>query len=130
MPLNPLDFQKSPLFPVRDTRHSALTNQDAQAMRLSAQTRNVIRDTAREVFGPAAKVRLFGSRLDDTARGGDLDLLVILPASLDDSRRKTLTFVARLQRQLGDQSIDVLLVDPLTQLQPVHQQALREGIPL
>ncbi len=99
-------------------------------MRLSAQTRNVIRDTAREVFGPAAEVRLFGSRLDDTARGGDLDLLVILPASLDDSRRKTLTFVARLQRQLGDQSIDVLLVDPLTQLQPVHQQALREGVPL
>jgi uncharacterized protein len=99
-------------------------------MRLSTQTRNVIRDTALEIFGPAAEVRLFGSRLDDTARGGDLDLLVTLPAPEDDSRRKTLTFVARLQRQLGDQPVDVLLVDPMTQLQPVHQQALREGVPL
>ena len=81
-----------------------------EQMRLAEESRKVIRDTAREIFGPAEEARLFGSRLDDTARGGDLDFLVILPESLVESPRKSLTFVARLQRRLGDQHIDVLVL--------------------
>ena len=45
------------------------------AMRLSLSTRSTIRDTVRSVVGPDATVRLFGSRTDDDARGGDIDLL-------------------------------------------------------
>lgn len=36
-------------------------------MRLTEDAARIVRETAREVFGPAASVRLFGSRLDDTA---------------------------------------------------------------
>jgi len=99
-------------------------------MRLAEESKRVIRDTAREIFGPAAEVRLFGSRLDDAARGGDLDLLVVLPEPLAESPRKSLTFVARLQRRLGDQHIDVLVLDPLTPRQPVHEHAMRQGVTL
>jgi predicted nucleotidyltransferase len=49
-------------------------------MRLSQYTQQIIRDTVREVFGVEAKVKLFGSRTNDDARGGDIDLLVELPS--------------------------------------------------
>ena len=49
-------------------------------MRLTPRAREIIRDTTREVFGEAARSRLFGSRVDDSQRGGDIDLLIELPA--------------------------------------------------
>jgi hypothetical protein len=43
-------------------------------LRLSEQERAVIRGCVEEAFGPNAWVFLFGSRLDDSKRGGDIDL--------------------------------------------------------
>lgn len=45
-------------------------------MRLSVDQTRVILHCVRQQFGADARVMLFGSRLDDTARGGDVDLLV------------------------------------------------------
>lgn len=99
-------------------------------MRLSERAQQTIRSTVAEVVGPEARVQLFGSRTDDTARGGDIDLLVVSDTPIPERQRAALTLVARLQRRLGDQPIDVLLVDPETALQPIHQEALRTGVPL
>lgn len=96
-------------------------------MRLSPHDREVIRRTVGELFGAEARVRLFGSRLDDSLRGGDLDLLVELPHPDVDSNRKSLTLAALLQQRLGDQAIDVLILDPQTRLTPVHRQAAATG---
>src|SRR5699024_7149521 len=49
-----------------------------EVMRLSAEHAASIRRLVAEETGARAKVRVFGSRLDDTRRGGDLDLLVEL----------------------------------------------------
>ena len=46
----------------------------ALAMRLTPHEVEAIKAAAREVFGPTAVVRVFGSRADDAKRGGDLDL--------------------------------------------------------
>lgn len=35
---------------------------------------------------------------------------------------------ARLQQRLGDRRIDVLVVDPDTELEPVHRVAQAEGV--
>lgn len=53
-------------------------------MRLSPAQTRVILDCIRQQFGVDASVMLFGSRLDDAARGGDVDLLVesAAPATL------------------------------------------------
>ena len=45
-------------------------------MRLSVDQTSVILHCVHQQFGADAQVLLFGSRLDDTARGGDVDLLV------------------------------------------------------
>lgn len=99
-------------------------------MRLSPQARAIIRDTTAEVFGPEARVSLFGSRVDDTQRGGDIDLLVELPHPQANGRKKCLTLTAKLQMRLGDQPMDVLLITPEIPLQPIHRQAIATGVPL
>lgn len=99
-------------------------------MRLTDHSRKLIRDTVQEVFGADATVSLFGSRVDDSARGGDIDLLVELGQPVVDRERKTLQLVARLQLRLGDQPIDVQVLDPATERRPIHEQALRTGVPL
>ena len=82
----------------------------------------------REIFGPDATVSLFGSRVDDTARGGDIDLLVQSDRAVEQRERKVLQLVARLQIRLGDQPIDVLVLDSKTKPQPVHEEAVRTGV--
>ncbi len=99
-------------------------------MRLSPKSREIIRETTLEVFGAEARVRLFGSRTDDSLRGGDIDLLVELPCHQPDTRKKSLTLAARLQLQLGDQPIDVLVIDPNTALQPIHRVAAATAEPI
>ena len=103
---------------------------DNLTMRLSQQAQQIIRNTVREVFGAAADVKLFGSRINDAARGGDIDLLVELPAITADIERKTMQLTARLQLRIGDQPIDVLVIDPSTTRQAIHEQASITGIKL
>lgn len=45
-------------------------------MRLTQPQQTAICQTVAQVIGSGARVWLFGSRRDDNARGGDLDLLV------------------------------------------------------
>lgn len=99
-------------------------------MRLTATQLQVIRQAGREIFGSDARVRVFGSRLDDSGRGGDIDILVESDEIIDDKLMKSLTLVARLQLRLGDQPIDVLVVDPETPLNPVHRHAMQTGVTL
>ncbi len=96
-------------------------------MRLTTEQVEIIKEEATRVFGPDVKVRLFGSRVDDRARGGDIDLLVASDTPIHEHRRKALRLVARLQMRLGDQPIDVLVLDPTVTWQPVHESALRSG---
>ncbi len=44
--------------------------------------------------------------------------------------RKALQLVARLQLRLGDKSIDVVVLDPKTTRQRIHEEALRMGVRL
>lgn len=99
-------------------------------MRITDYQRQVIREEAAGVFGDTAVARVFGSRADDNARGGDIDLLIESPEVIPRQRKKSLELVARLQMRLGDQPIDVLVIDPATPRQAVHEQASRTGIRL
>ena len=99
-------------------------------MRLSPESQSTITETAQKVFGAGVSVWLFGSRLDDTAKGGDVDLLVKLESPLADSAVLAARYNALLQMRLGLQKFDVLVIDPCTLLQPIHRQALSKGVRL
>lgn len=96
-------------------------------MRLAPEQLNVILTATRELAGPDASVRLVGSRLNDQIRGGDIDLLVECPRRVTRPVWLAAQITARLQKRLGDRRIDVLVVDPDTELEPVHWVARAEG---
>lgn len=89
-----------------------------------------ITETAVKVFGANASVWLFGSRLDDAAKGGDIDLLVKLESPTADKALLAARYNALLQMKLGLQKFDILVVDPVTPLKPIHQLALTKGVRL
>jgi len=59
-------------------------------MRLSSAQLDLIQQICRQTFTNGANVWLFGSRLDDSARGGDVDLYAEAPplALMDELRCK------------------------------------------
>jgi predicted nucleotidyltransferase len=99
-------------------------------MRLSPRERQIITHAVRQRFGKAARAWLFGSRTDDQARGGDIDLLVRIPQPIDNDFLATLALETDLQEALGDQKIDILLLHPGTRETPLHRIAERTGVAL
>jgi len=99
-------------------------------MRLSLSTRSTIRDTVRSVVGPDATVRLFGSRTDDDARGGDIDLLVESNQVIAQPALVSARIGACLQLALGDQRIDVVIAAPNIPEQSIHSIARATGVML
>jgi len=97
-------------------------------MRLTPAELAAVRDTVRAVAGASATVRLFGSRVDDNARGGDIDLLVELETPVDSAVRLSARIAARLQQVLGDRRIDVLIAAPSLPESPVHHVARASGV--
>jgi len=85
-----------------------------------------------EVAGPTAQVKLFGSRVRDDLRGGDIDLLIELPVPTADKLSLSLSLRtgARLQMAIGERKIDVLVTDPQTEETSLIRAARQQGIAL
>jgi predicted nucleotidyltransferase len=99
-------------------------------MRLPLNYQTTITETATKIFGEKASVWLFGSRLDDNAKGGDVDLLIKLETPTANKAVLGARFNALLQIKLGLQKFDVIVIDPSTVLKQIHQQALSKGVRL
>ena len=99
-------------------------------MRLRDKDRRTIKDSAREVFGEGAVVRLFGSRVDDTLKGGDIDLHVEIDALPDGTGRLRTQFWSILQDRLGEQPIDVVVSERGQPTRPIERIAYSEGVEL
>lgn len=98
-------------------------------MRLSEQQIEVIKSAVRRHFGAQAGVRLFGSRTDDRARGGDIDLYVDSRLeSADAAVAAEVALWSELQRRLGEQRIDILVDYPTRRHRsPIYRVARETG---
>ena len=94
-------------------------------MRLQEWEVKEIKEAAKKVFGDDVRVILFGSRVDDTKRGGDIDLYVISKNNTYENETK---FWIELQERLGEQKIDIILSRDKNRT--IEQVALKEGIEL
>lgn len=96
-------------------------------MRLNAGEITSIRRVVAEVFGDDATVRLFGSRVDDGKRGGDVDLYVE-PARSDGLFDKRIACLAKLEALLP-YPVDLVVHEPGRDL-PIYRIARMQGVTL
>lgn len=93
-------------------------------MRLAEKEQSAIREAIREA-DPEASIYLFGSRVDDAAKGGDIDLLVL-------SKRITLMvklgILAQLHQRLGERKIDIAVFPDDSR--PFPRMVMQEGVSL
>lgn len=97
-------------------------------MRLDAISIATIKREVAETIGTDARVRLFGSRLDDTRKGGDVDLLVELDRPVENAIMTACRLEARLIRALDGRKVDVILAAPNLAERSIHRVAQAEGM--
>ena len=95
-------------------------------MRLSTKEITVIKDIAKKIFY-TEDIFLFGSRVNDNIKGGDIDLFVI-PKTKDALLEKKIEFLVELKEKIGDQKIDLIVSRDTSRL--IEQEALLKGIKL
>ena len=96
-------------------------------MRLTDYQIQTILRLARQVAGSQSRVRVFGSRLDDAAHGGDLDLMLELSEPLDNPALMAAQMSALVSRTMHGRKVDVVLSAPNLMRLPIHDMAIKEG---
>ena len=93
-------------------------------MRLSRFEITQIKELARNHFGDHVKVYLFGSRTDDTKRGGDIDLLIQHKQAESLTLQAKVRFLAQLKQKIGEQKIDVVLDNSVSKRKTTFYQSI------
>jgi len=97
-------------------------------MRLNEAQISLIATAVASYFDDGARVYLFGSRLDDQLRGGDIDLFVDLPVVDHEVVRHSCQVIASIHKTMGEQKIDLIVRHPDSQDQPIFHEALNHGV--
>lgn len=95
-------------------------------MRLSPNYQEIIKKYFVEFFGNG-EIYLFGSRVDDSKKGGDIDLYFVLKEHSNLFEKK-LKFLSRVKRELGEQKIDIVFNTDNSRL--IEKEAMQWGIKL
>lgn len=95
-------------------------------MRLSERYIAVIKKYFNEYFKDG-DIYLFGSRVDDSKKGGDIDLYLVLEEHSNLFEKK-IKFLSRVKRELGDQKIDIVFNTDSSRL--IEKEAKQWGVKL
>jgi len=99
-------------------------------MRLSSEQINAIRSIAAQLAGRGARVWLFGSRVHDHERGGDVDLLLEIDQAVAEPAQLAARLAAQVSRAMYGRKVDVLIKAPNLLQLPIHFMAMTEGVRL
>ena len=93
-------------------------------MRLTLKQHQAIKKYFLEVF-KEGQIFLFGSRVDDDRKGGDIDLY-IRTEDREDLVRKKIDFLVRLKHEIGNQKIDIVFDKGLKRA--IDNVAMEKGV--
>ncbi len=96
-------------------------------MRLTKEEIGLIKQAFRETFGNG-DIFLFGSRVDDAKRGGDIDLYLVPDVKFEDERSRKIKFLVKLDEYIGEQKVDIVLAKDKNRL--IEQEAIKYGVKL
>jgi len=98
-------------------------------LRLTQSEIEAIKKSYLDVF-QGGSIYLFGSRVDDNQKGGDIDLYIVPNTELPSSAllEKKLNFLVQVKNAIGEQKIDVVIARDKKRL--IEQEALQKGIKL
>ena len=100
-------------------------------VRLRPQAIEHIKSAFKEIFLEGDKLWIFGSRADLTARGGDIDLYIETQTEdFDTAYSMKKKFWTTLQRLLGEQKIDIIVLRKNTKPMLIHEVAQSTGVRL
>lgn len=99
-------------------------------MRLAETTQTIIKTEVYNLLGKDCCITLFGSRISDSEKGGDIDLFIQTPQQLKNRVEMECRLSARLYMKLGGCKVDILIKDSLTKMKPIYLHATNYGIVL
>ena len=100
-------------------------------MRVSEKNVATFKNAIQVAFPGQPKVFLFGSRVDDNKRGGDIDLMVVSGLHRNELEIAKIKAITKIQMTLGEQKIDLIVTnDPARDSRKVVQEALKHGVEL
>lgn len=94
-------------------------------MRLTTAEQKSLHDASVRWFG--VPPRLFGSRVDDARRGGDIDLYIEVDLPPQDALAREAQMAAELYRTLGERKIDIVVNTGRLDL-PIYRIAREQGV--
>ncbi len=97
-------------------------------MRISKQQQDGIKKEVSLLAGTQAVVTLFGSRVDDNKKGGDVDILVELESDIDNPALLAAQLSVKISKLMYHRKVDVLIKAPNLDYLPIHRQAQLNGI--
>ena len=95
-------------------------------MRLSVIEIEIIKEITQKVYEKDAKVFIFGSRADDTKKGGDIDLYI--ETTKNATIQDKLNFLVDIENKMGEQKVDIIVKTPLSKPKEIFEIARNGGI--
>jgi predicted nucleotidyltransferase len=97
-------------------------------MRLQEKQIESIVKIAKEIFGNDIIVYLFGSRADDTQKGGDIDLFIRSKERIPAESK--IKFLSSIYRNVTERKVDLLVADSSKELNKIQSEAMIKGVKL
>jgi predicted nucleotidyltransferase len=95
-------------------------------MRITEYQKNMIVEAVVNI-DPNAKIWLFGSRVDDSKKGGDIDI-AIFSEKIDKNVMQKIQVKRSICDRIGEQKIDIVTTN--SGKEPIFRLAVAEGIKL
>jgi|GEM_PF-240895 hypothetical protein len=118
-----MDFPKHTLFKNDRSRTATLS---IFPMRITTLEKNLFIKLSRLHFGQTVHCYLFGSRVNDLKKGGDIDLYI--EASTPVNMQKKLNFLVDVEKQVTSRKVDLIVNTPESGYRDIFTTARETGI--